>query len=97
MNILDNYYDIVVLDSGILKTHKSINNKLINMYEIKLQKDGAYNICEGGIDNVGHGTAVISILQNQTASWSVRDVVRRRAVSSRTVWRSRTSTRSAIS
>ena len=65
MNILDNYYDIVVLDSGILKTHKSINNKLINMYEIKLQKDGAYNICEGGIDNVGHGTAVISILQNQ--------------------------------
>lgn len=47
MNILDNYYDIVVLDSGILKTHKSINNKLINMYEIKLQKDGAYNICEG--------------------------------------------------
>lgn len=40
MNILDNYYDIVVLDSGILKTHKSINNKLINMYEIKLQKMG---------------------------------------------------------
>lgn len=40
---------------------------------------------------------VLSILQNQTVSWSVRDVVRRRAVSSRIVWRSRTLTRSAIS
>ncbi len=65
METLNNYYDIVVLDSGVLETHKSIDNKSLKMLEIKSHKDGLYEIIAGGSDNVGHGTAVISILQNQ--------------------------------
>ncbi len=60
----NNYYDVVVLDSGVLCTHKNIDENSITVLNITKDSNDLYTIDERGFDTVGHGTAVISILQN---------------------------------
>lgn len=54
---------IIVIDSGIDLKHQSISNYSFRGYSVGVSENRDYTICPGFKDEIGHGTAIVSIIK----------------------------------
>ncbi len=61
-----NFYDIIILDTGFNRNHTYFNGKTNNIESLKLLIDNEGEIypVTSNTDNIGHGTAVTTIIEN---------------------------------
>lgn len=64
---------IVIIDSGICKKHNYFKDKYINGVSI-INKDGKFMVCDNIDDQVGHGTAVSSIIYENVKDTDVFNI-----------------------
>lgn len=57
-----NKFDVVIVDSGVNKSHPILDKKIIHGISIDFESDGSYRILEDFSDDIGHGTAVYYLI-----------------------------------
>lgn len=65
-----NVCDIAIIDSGVMCSHKEISEDYVREFGI-VRENNEFYVSNLGADFVGHGTAVVSIVQRQTEGLDV--------------------------
>lgn len=64
MNHRSLYYDIIIIDSGVKRNHKLVEEK--DIYGVSIRADGQNTILENDyVDEYGHGTVMYSIISKE--------------------------------
>lgn len=59
-------YDVIVIDSGVCKSHDVFKGAKINGFSLNISESGNMYVDENFEDRIGHGTAVYYILSKKT-------------------------------